>query len=151
MNNYKKEYKKIIKKYKKSFKKLAKEVHPFDALCGLNMFIEHLKFQRDYYKNGYNVVALEVENGMTREEGLSKAIELYELGWDEDSKFRIEFKYFDKKEWSIDGEIHYTPDYSKPLNNLSKEEAFELMKKEIQERKKQFYQVLLEELDTWWD
>lgn len=150
--NSKKEYKKIIKKYRKTFKKLAKEVHPFDARFGLNMFVEHLKFMREYYQNGYNVMAQELEGHLTRFEGIDKAIRLYELGWDPYLKYEMEQKYFEMEDIAaFTGEVFSHPNYQKPLNGLTSKEAFEKIREDLHEVQKQFYELLLEELDDWWD
>ncbi len=83
----KKPYQKMMRKYKKKFKKLAKDVSPWDYGFGLELFIEHLRFMRDYYHLGYNVWAEEEENELTREEMLNLILKEYDAWMTCDEKY----------------------------------------------------------------
>lgn len=85
MDKRKKEYKKMWKAHKKELIKLAKKATPFQAEDGFEMWIEHLRFMRDYYKIGYNVWAMErkeedpveYKDVPTRFESLDQALKEY--------------------------------------------------------------------------
>lgn len=49
----------MLKTYRKSLKNIAKECSPWDYGWSIDFLIEHLKFMRDYYTLGENVMAVE--------------------------------------------------------------------------------------------
>lgn len=52
-------YCKMLKTYRKSLKKIAKECRPWDYGWSIDFLIEHLKFMRDYYALGENIIGME--------------------------------------------------------------------------------------------
>lgn len=150
----KRRYQLIMEYYKKSIRKLAKKAStdPFDSAVGMEMLIEHLKFMRDYYANGYNVWAMEVEGHPSRQEGIEMALTEYKLmnseGYGDDD---LVYNYFESYINTDYGTEIKLPNYNKPLNGLTKDEAFEKLREEALYHKKMFYKILEQEFDIWWD
>ena len=151
----KRRYHLILHHYKKSIKQLAKEASkvPFDNNAGMLMLIEHLKFMRDYYANGYNIWAMELEDHPTRQEGIEMALTEYRLAYDEcvDDAEGLVYSYFEPCINTEYGAEIKLPDFNKPLNGLTTKEAFERMREEILLHRHMFYKILEQEFDTWWD
>jgi len=57
----KKAYNKLVRDHKKKLKKLCNEADPSDYGFALEYFVEYLRFMRDYYELGYNVLGVENE------------------------------------------------------------------------------------------
>lgn len=57
--HYSREYKKMMRKYRKEAIEIAKECAPWDWCWSQSFIVNHLKWMRDYYANGENVVAVE--------------------------------------------------------------------------------------------
>ena len=150
----KRRYQLIMEYYKKSIRKLAKKasIDPFDSAAGMEMLIEHLKFMRDYYANDYNVLAIEVEGHPSRQEGIEMALTEYKLmnsdGCGDDD---LVYNYFESYINTDYGTEIKLPNYNKPLNGLTKDEAFEKLREEVLYHKKMFYKILEQEFDIWWD
>ena len=132
-----KAYQKMIKKNRKKIMRLAKDAStkPFDYELGLKMFVAYLEFMKDYYKLGAHVVAMELENSRPRLEGITDALECYELWHDVDDQ--ITSKYF--------------TDHNEPLDGKTYEEAQIGLDMELEYYKKRFFDILKDELETWWD
>ena len=74
----KKLYKKMNRKYHKMFKKMVKDCGPWDYGCIFIFIQNYLKWIQEYYTIGYNVVAMESEEGPTRKELADKLVKLFE-------------------------------------------------------------------------
>lgn len=152
-----KAYKKMMKAHKKQILKAAKDAseNPFEFEQGLMMLIEHLKFMRDYYALGYNVMAQEIEGVRPRLEGIEAALEEYDLGFDLECNSVIDYKYFEKKDYSLPFNqklgTFVLPDFDAPKNGLTFKEAFAAAEEEKKEHKRKFYDILFNEACSWWD
>lgn len=54
-----KEYKRMMRKYRKEAKKITKEMGPWEFSWSIDFIINHLKWMKDYYTLGENVLAME--------------------------------------------------------------------------------------------
>lgn len=78
-----KKYRKMFKKHNKQLKDIAKKTRPWDYGWSADFLIEHLKFMRDYYTLGENVVSCEdcewkEEEEYTRIEIINQILNAYE-------------------------------------------------------------------------
>ena len=76
-------YCKMLKTYRKSLKKIAKECRPWDYVWSIDFLIEHLKFMRDYYTLGENIMGMEdkewkSEEKYTRLEMINQILAAYQ-------------------------------------------------------------------------
>lgn len=158
MGKFSKKYKEMIKRHSKKIKEDAKSAaeDPFDWEPGLQVFVDHLYFMRDYYSLGENVWAKEDctwrdDVKYTRLQMLNQILDEYE-GW-----MNCEHKYFIHHDTGgkengrgliINGEptdwwIEYLiPDYKENV------EAFH---KEYDEHKSKFFTLLAEYIEFLWD
>jgi hypothetical protein len=167
--NAKQNYKKLMREHRKKMKKLAKECHPFDWGCGLEMLMEHLYWMRDYYKNGYNVWAAEDNTWKdcslpTRLESLNMAIQLYN-GWQNlDEKYYCYVHTMEeavqkvKEGWYLQGNPNSKIDKalgSTGLYSLSKfptwAQTTAEYNKEYEKNRKEFFLYVSENIEGWWD
>lgn len=131
-----KEYFKMLKHYKKTIRALAKDAStkPFDWQFGMDLFIEYMKFMKEYYEIGYNVWACEITKKCTRAKSLAMTLDEYNTWMDNDSA--IFDKYYKKTE---------------DAKALSAEEAAKAYSSEINLHKKKFFNYLFKYLQDWWD
>ena len=90
-----KAYRKMKKYYKKLILRDAKSasIDPFDYSFGLQVFVDHLYFMRDYYRLGENVYGAESEDGPSREQCLNMILAEYEEWQNCDEKYtKVIFK-----------------------------------------------------------
>lgn len=169
----KQKYKKMNRTYRKTLKKLVKDSGPWEWSYGLDMFIEFLKWMRDYYKLGYNVWATEDCNAFpdidkdkpTRFESLDTAIKLYEKWQNCDDEFmKVIFLDEPNAQEQIDELVEqgYTVCVREKNDTLLKNTAFlykfkdskennEAYTKAYLEYKKQFFEYVGEHIEEWWD
>ena len=169
MNRQKQAYKRLMRDHRRNMKKLAKECHPFDWGCGLEMFIEHLWWMRDYYKNGYNVWAAEdntwdKSNPPTRLESLNMALQLYNKWQNLDDEF---YYYAYSKEaaeqkvregWYLASEPNSAVDKAlgrAGVYTLTKyptwKETTEHFNGEYTKRRDEFFLYVSQHIEGWWD
>jgi len=169
MKKFSKEYNKMFKHYKNIIMKDAKQAasDPFDYGPGLQLFIDHLYFMRDYYRNGENVWACEIEGVPSREQCLNMILSEYEA-WignsDKYTKVILMNEPNAKEEIAKWVSLGYSADYKSSENSpeLFKVVVFlhkygdykENQQNEVKEylhHKKRFFELLCEYIDTLWD
>ena len=158
MKSFSKNYKGMIKRNSKIIKKDAKAAakDPFDWEPGLQVFVDHLYFMKDYYSLGENVLSKEDctwrdDVKYTRLQMLNQILDEYE-GW-----INCESKYFihhdtggkengkgliinnEPTDWWIE---YLIPDYK---------ENVAAYKKEYVEHRKNFFNLLNEYIELLWD
>lgn len=157
MNNFerkkRKEYRKMCREHKKAIMDQAKlaATDPFDGEVGLYVLIEHLKFMRDYYKLGYNVVGSEAYGRHSRLEWIEKALSEYSLAYDENDIVSNKYFYLDSNIYDETGKLKFPENYGKPRNDMTYENAARLYNAAIDNHKHEFFKILAEEMDNWWD
>ena len=92
---------------------------PFDYGVGLELFVKHLRFMRDYYELGENVWALE-DKDITRLEMLNQILAEYN-GWD------TVMDYFAETKWTAK-----TAEEFNKINEHLKKQFFLLLNKYIE-------------------
>lgn len=159
-----KKYKQILKQYRKSILKCAKEASkcPWESMFGLDMFVEFLKYMKDYYTLGENVFQCDEckENVI---DTLTKTLSEYDA-WQhcEDNYTKVLYKNDinynkDLKHWLRLG--YHLQEQTDPLFTnvvfLHKYEDFQEnvkeMTKEYLEHRKNFFNLICENIETWWD
>ena len=127
-------YCKMLKTYRKSLKKIAKECRPWDYVWSIDFLIEYLKFMRDYYTLGENIMGMEdkewkPEEKYTRLEMINQILAAYQE--------------FDD----------YSPDFSQ-IEHMSEAEKkiwLEQSKNEYSTLKHKVYYLLEQNLSKLWD
>lgn len=84
-------YKEMVKSHKEKIMSAAKQasIYPFDYAFGLNMFVEYLRFMKDYYELGENVYG-EDNTKLTRLESLTYVLKLYDEWATFSNKYEVE-------------------------------------------------------------
>lgn len=167
--NAKQNYKKLMREHRKKMKKLAKECHPFDWGCGLEMLMEHIYWMRDYYKNGYNVWAAEDNTWKdcslpTRLETLNMAIQLYNSWQNLDDKYYCYVYTMEEAVQKVkEGWYLQSNPNSKIDKALGRTGMYSLSKlptwaqttaeynKEYEKNRKEFFLYVSENIEGWWD
>lgn len=74
-----KSYRRLVKKWSRKIRKKAKywSKRPWDAEGGLSMFIEYMRFMKEYYNQSWNVWGEECADH-DRYSGIAKALQGYE-------------------------------------------------------------------------
>jgi len=151
-----KEYKKMMKNYKKVLLKSAKEAEPWDYGFGLDLFISHLTWMRDYYELNENVWGEEVPGHPTRLQILNMILASYKdwmhcdekyWGWDETDG--TDTFMFTTKPTPKETEVHI-----RKLKNLKYEDDAknrEAFKKEYEYNRKHFFELLGTYIEELWD
>lgn len=158
-----KEYKAMMRHHKKAIMKQARVASkdPFDWGTGLELFVDHLYFMRDYYALGENVWAEEDCNWKssvkyTRLEMLTQILDEYEewmhcdekyWGWDETDTT-------DTFMWSKRPTPAETGVHIRKLKNLvfeDDEENRNAYTKEYEEHRKNFFKLLDKYIELLWD
>lgn len=154
----KKAFKKMFKKYRKSFIKMAKEVTPYQYDDGFEMWIEHLRFMRDYYKLGYNVIAMErnkedpvkYKDMPTRFESLDMALKEYDAIEGCEDKY-IVYHFDDVKDDS------FWNKFTKDDNDICEyklgdfKTSYNAYLKERKVHEKNFKKIVEKYINEWWD
>lgn len=162
---FSKEYRKMMKHYKKMILKDAKDASkdPFDYGPGLQMFVDHLYFMRDYYRLGENVWACEEENMPTREQCLNMILAEYEEWQNCDDKYtKVIFKFEADAEQQVKDLVtrgyhlkEETDDMFKDVYFLYKYEDYhentQKMCEEYAFHRKRFFELLDTYLEYLWD
>lgn len=132
-------YRQNIKQHRKILTKLVKEASPYDYGFGLDLFVQFLKFMQDYYEEGINVHALEVEGYAPRLESITQALDEYE-------KY-LEYEQGLPSSWEIlrsDGTHMFAhADYSI--------EALDEHNRKTEEHWNNFWNIIRDNMLTWWD
>lgn len=132
-----KQYKKMCRKHKKILKRITKNAVPWDSGSCLEYLIAFITFMRDYYQLDENVYGkentLDESNDLTRIESLNKALTEYKLYVDTEDKYFL-FK----------GEKFTTL-----IPN--KKENMEMCLREKEKHLNQFWNILKEYFNRWWD
>ena len=162
---FSKEYKDMMKQHKKKIMEYAKNasVDPFDWAPGLQVFVDHLYFMRDYYALGENVWACEIEEHPSREQCLNMIIAEYEA-WNncEDKYTKIFFKNepdVDKKVESLLAQGYHLKEDKDPMFKdciflylyEDHHENTEKMCKEYEYHRNRFFELVSEHLEYLWD
>ena len=74
----KRKFNKMMRTIKRNLRKCIRKWNVFDFYHSFNLFVECLKGMQEYYKNGINVVAAEIE-GHNRLDNITKAIDFWKL------------------------------------------------------------------------
>lgn len=165
MKRLSKEYKQMCKKWKKIICKDAKNAarDPFDWNPGLQVFVDHLYFMRDYYRNGENVWACEVEDAPSREQCLNMIIAEYEDWMNcEDKYTKVIFKDEPGAEEEIKRLVSLGYHLKEEDDEMFKDVVFlykfkdftkntNAMVKEYNYHRKRFFELLGEYLEFLWD
>ena len=157
-----KEYKKMIKKYKKMIRNDAKDasIRPWDYGFGLQMFIDHLYFMRDYYALGENVWALEDQSAPTREQILNMILAAYEDWQNCEHKYVIYVDVKDKEKVQLYTDLGYYKYTTKLLDKLEviafhkykdQRETYSKMSEDYARQRKKFFELLGEYIEFLWD
>ena len=105
------EYKRMCKTHRKNLLKeiASKDFGPWDYGHGVFLFVEFLKYMRDYYALGYNVFALDEDDDRLRT--LQETIDAYEKydayqylpydHWDADEEERLRKRVYELIECNI--------------------------------------------------
>lgn len=142
---------------------------PWEWSWGLDYFVEFLRFMRDYYKLGENVLAMErrdedpkrYKNVPSRLESLEKTLYYYDK-WQNLEKDYIKivkhpetYRTRDNGDGTVtiqDMGFHCEYKYG-PRNNKRKamKITYKKLNKDQAKYKKKFYKMLMKYLEDWWD
>lgn len=153
-----KAYNKMWKTHKKNLIKLAKEASPYQADDGIQLFIEQLRFMKDFYELGYNVWAMErkdedpvqYKDMPTRYESLKQALDEYDAIDGCEDKY-IVYHFDDVKD---DDFWHkFTKDDSEvceyKLGDFKT--SYDAYLKERKIHEENFKKIVEKYIDEWWD
>ena len=163
-----KAYNKLWKEHKKNLKRIAKKATPYQFDDGLQLFVEFIRFQYDYYSLGYNVWAMErVDEDPVRYKDVPKRAESLKQALDEYEAWQnCEDKYYIYHEtggiengkgsvWTIlnkDGtERQEQQDHWIEHLLPDPDENRKACEKETEEHKKKFFDLVQQWMDEWWD
>ena len=170
MGNIKRQYKRMMRKYKKELKKILKEIGPWEWGYITDYIITVIKWMRDYYKLGYNVMAMEDCDAFpedagkpTRLQSLNMAIQLYNR-WQNvhDDYYKIAYTeeelkhyldlgfYLVNKTDGVEKQLNTKGWYSLTLYEDRSKNAEEC-NKAYKQCKHDFFDYLEEHLEEWWD
>ena len=134
----------MMKTHQKELKTLAKNADPFDYNDGLRLFIEHLRWMKDYYALGENVWAMEEEGEPTRLESLTEALRHYDAWQNAEDKY---IKVVELDHDAENGKFSYRFEYL--LGD--REETYKAMNAEQEQERALFFSTLAQYLESWWD
>lgn len=157
-----KDYKKMMKGYKKLIIKDGKHAatDPFDWGPGLQVFVDHLYFMRDYYALGENVWAEEIPDVPSREQCLNMILAAYEAWMTCDEKYMvIVYKHEPDAEEKIQDLLRKgyflqkREDKNCAIFHLyeDRKENSEKFVKEYEMHRKRFFELLSDYLEYLWD
>lgn len=134
-------YLKLVKQYRKELTKQAKKAIPFDY-DAITMFVTFLRFMKDYYSQGNNVHACEVD-GHNRFEKISYALSQYDAWVNDEEEYTnaVTSAFYNKRPSSSNKII-----VDKEINELA-----ERYNVNSELHWNNFWNTIRDEILFWWD
>lgn len=142
-------YKKILKKYKKQLNQINKKANqsPWDYGFGLDYFVTFLHFMKEYYDLGYNVFQVE-ESSNEIKDTLAETLKAFEE-WDD---FHMKYFHLDEEDAFDYSETDKGEYYVVPKRaELYEEESLKKYSKEYKKKRDNFFKLLSNNIEKWWD
>lgn len=152
---FSKNYYKMFRKNKHNILNIAKiaSEDPFDAFIGLEMFVAHLKFMKDYYELGENVWSAEDNTWDKSAKNLpSRLGMLEEILTEYDNWMNCDDKYY-KLRYCEDESNEDKGKFTYEIEGLlkDKKENATAYKKEYEEHKRNFFKLIVKYIERIWD
>lgn len=152
-----KEYKKMMRKYKKSIRTKAKEMSqcPWDYGYAVDIFMEYVRFMRDFYTLGENVWQVE-ESKNEIIESLNKVLSLYEDLEKIDDKYIVFCERDDIEKYLKQG-FHLQREQPTMLNHYyltlleDIKENTRALNREYNEIRHDIFRIIERDIKKWWD
>lgn len=156
------EYQQIMYDHHKKLKEIIKRAGPWDWCYGLDALVEHLRWMRDYYKLGENVLGMEkrdedpkkYKNIPTRLETLEKTLGYYDK-WstlEEEYIKVVDAEQPLKEKSDNNGNIVIPSFYFQcKYKYRSAKKTYRKLDKAERKYKKKFFNMLCKHIEEWWD
>jgi len=154
------EYLAMMDAHHKEWMEIAENAGPWEWSYGLDAFIEHLKWMRDYYKLGENVWAAEENEDKrykkvpTRLQTIEKTLYYYDKWQNAENDFIkiVEHPETYKSREEPDGTIVIEDlGYHWEYKYKSIKRTYKKIAKVQNKNKKLFYKMLYKYMESWWD
>ncbi len=165
LKEQRKKYFKMLKKHQKNLDACNKKAHrsPWDWSFGLSYLVEYISFMKDYYDLGWNVMQSD-ESLKKVKNSLNKTLKAYEE-WND-----FVFETFDDQQRLLLAQEYYRicreegkkPDFFEQIKYVQEhfhaDETHEANKDKIKElnkqynqKRKNFFKLLSDNIEYWWD